>query len=156
MFENDIYKEDMVEKAYRFATIAHENQYDKGGKPYIEHVLKVASNFTKEYETRIVALLHDVIEDTMYTIEDIKAEGFEENIINALKVITRNEDMDYKVYVEKIASNKIACKVKIADLKHNMDISRINEPTEQDYRRIEKYKKALVYLEEKLNGEDIK
>ena len=152
---NNSYKTDMINRAYRLALKAHENQVDKGGKPYIEHVMKVASSFVGDYETRIVALLHDVIEDTPYTLEDIIQEGFSKSIIEAISVITKSDDMDYMEYIEAISNNEIARKVKIADLRHNMDISRIPNPSKQDFERIIKYQKALVYLE-KTNGEDTK
>ena len=151
--DNNSFNDNMVEKAYDFAIKAHEGQLDKGGKPYIEHAIYVASNFLDDEKARIVAVLHDVVEDTMYTIEDIAAEGFEESILEALRVITKDENMDYMDYIEQVSSNEIASKVKMIDLKHNMDITRISNPTDHDFRRVEKYKKALVYLE-KMYGED--
>ena len=87
------------------------------------------------------------------TIQDIESEGYDESIVEALKVITKDDNMDYMDYIEYVSSNEIASKVKMVDLKHNMDITRISNPTDYDYRRIEKYKKALEYLE-KIYGED--
>ena len=151
--DNNAYMQEMVERAYRFALKAHEGQLDKGGKPYIDHVMYVASKFVNDYELRIVAMLHDVVEDTKYTLEDIALEGFEKNIIDAIRVITKLDDMDYMDYIENVSSNELASRVKMEDLKHNMDITRLSEPTDYDLRRVAKYKKALDYLE-KTYGEE--
>ena len=150
---NSSYEVNMERKAYEIAKKAHEGQLDKGDKPYIEHVLKVADSFQDNYEARIVALLHDVIEDSSYTYDDIEREGFTENILKALRVITKEDDMDYMSYIKKVYSNELARMVKIEDLKHNMDLSIIPNPTDADYTRVNKYKNALVYLK-KTNGED--
>ena len=153
--DNNAYMQEMVERAYRFALKAHEGQLDKGGKPYIDHVMYVAGKFVNDYALRIVAMLHDVVEDTEYTIEDIESEGFSKNIIEAIRVITKLDDMDYMDYIEYVSSNELASRVKIEDLKHNMDITRLSDPTDYDIRRVEKYKKALEYLEKKYGEERI-
>jgi len=155
---NNSSEQDMIKKAYDYAAKAHAGQFDKGGKPYIEHVKHVADRINGDNNAKIVALLHDVVEDTDYTFEDIAAEGFEDCILEALRIITKNTDIEYMEYIDNISSNELACKVKIVDLKHNMDLTRIPNPTDYDYRRIEKYKKALEYLEKnikKTDGEDI-
>ena len=153
--ENHALVQEMIEKAYRFAMKAHEGQIDKGGKPYIDHVMYVASKFVDNHELRIVAMLHDVVEDTKYSIEDIESEGFSKDIIDALKIITKPDDMDYMEYIEYVSSNELASRVKMADLKHNMDITRLDNPTDYDIRRVDKYKKALEYLEKKYGEERI-
>ena len=98
-----------------------------------------------EYST-VVALLHDVVEDTAYTFEDLSNLGFPSEVIKALTYLTHDKDADYLDYVKRIKENAIATKVKIADLKHNSDMTRLDNPSEFDYQRAEKYKKALAIL----------
>ena len=151
--ENNSYEVNMERKAYEIAKKAHDGQFDKGARPYIEHPLRVAHSFRDNYQARIVALLHDVIEDSDFTYEDIFNEGFDEDIIEALRVITKEDNIDYMSYIKNVYSNELARMVKIEDLKHNMDLSRIPNPTDADYTRVDKYKDALAYLK-KTNGED--
>ena len=135
----------MLELALEIAINAHKGQYDDCGMPYIFHPLHVACN-VKTIKEKTVALLHDVIEDTEITLNDIKNYGFSNDIIEALDAITRSEDEDYSKYIETVSKNKIATKVKLADLDHNSDISRIKGPDKEDFKRLEKYKKAKEYL----------
>ena len=141
-------KNNMTEKeklAYEIASKAHSGMFDKAGKEYINHPLTVAS-FCKTEDERIVALLHDVIEDTEVTIEEL-AIHFDSNIIEALKLLTHDDNELYMEYIDKIKGNKLAKAVKIADLTHNIDLSRFNSPTQKDYDRLEnKYKPALEFL----------
>ena len=123
---------------------AHKEQYDKGNYPYVFHPYHVAEQMNTEEEI-IVALLHDVVEDTNITIEDLSKDGFNSNIIEALKLLTKKID-NYEEYISKISTNPLAKKVKLADLKHNLDITRIPNPQERDYKRIEQYKKAIEIL----------
>ena len=102
----------------------------------------------KDETTTVVALLHDVIEDTDYTFNDLIAMGFYGAIIEAIELMTHEEGVPYMDYVEKIKSNPIAREVKLADLRHNSDLSRLDAPTEKDKMRVEKYRKAIVLLEE--------
>ena len=134
----------MLQKALNIASDAHRGQLDKGGKPYIFHPLYVASHVDGINE-KIVALLHDVVEDTDVTLDDLRNEGFSEEIICAINVLTKTDD-DYDNYLKKVKSNEMARKVKIEDIKHNMDGTRLKSITEKDKSRIEKYKKALGYL----------
>ena len=97
-----------------------------------------------------VALLHDIIEDTAYTLSDLINLGFDKEVIEALKYMTHEDGVDYFDYIKNIANNKIAIKVKLADLEHNMDTTRLDEVTEKDLERVEKYKKSHAFLEEKL------
>ena len=140
-----IYTND-TKKALKIAYQAHKNQYDKSGLPYIFHPFYVAT-LMKDEITTIVALLHDVIEDSDYTITDIKQMGFSNEIIEALQLLTHDKDVDYYRYIESIKTNEVAKKVKIADLKHNSDLSRLDTVNESDLNRVEKYKKALKILE---------
>ncbi len=139
----------MLEKAIIIATKAHRGQKDKALKPYIFHPMRVMLNVSSEDEM-ICAVLHDVIEDTTMTLEDLREEGFNESIINVLEILTKKENESYDEYIERIIGNKIARIVKIADLKDNMDLSRIKSPDEDDYRRLEKYKKAYHKIRKSL------
>ncbi len=132
-----------AETAYR----AHKDQTDKAGFPYILHPVHVAEQMKTE-ETTIASLLHDVIEDSYYTAEDISAMGFSDDIIDALKLLTHDKNTDYFEYVLKIKDNPIARSVKLEDLKHNSDLSRLEKVTEKDILRAEKYKKAIRMLSE--------
>lgn len=131
----------MLDKAILIAAKAHNGQTDKGGEPYILHPLRVMSSVKSERE-RICAVLHDVIEDTDITLEYLRGEGFSEEIIAALEALTRGQNETYDEFIDRIIKNKTACHVKLADLKDNMNLSRIKNPTEKDYDRIEKYRKA--------------
>lgn len=136
-----------TKKALKLCFEAHKAQLDKSGMPYVFHPFHLAEQM-KDENTTIVALLHDVIEDTDYTFNDLIAMGFDGAIIEAIKLMTHEEGVPYMDYVEKIKSNPIARKVKLADLRHNSDLSRLDAPTEKDKMRVEKYRKAIVLLEE--------
>lgn len=138
----------LIEKvavARLIAKIAHHGQVDKAGKPYFTHPEKVASLLDKP-EEKIVAYLHDTVEDTVVTIEDIR-EIFGDEIGDAVEAMTHAKDVPYMEYVKALADNPLALKVKLADLTHNMDLSRIENPTEKDLLRVEKkYKPAYEFL----------
>ncbi|PZO44945.1 MAG: GTP pyrophosphokinase [Pseudanabaena frigida] len=131
--------------AIAIANQAHEGQLDKAGKPYILHPLAVMAQMDR-LEGKIVAVLHDAIEDSELKIEDLVKQGFPEFITEAIAAITKLEGEQYEDYILRVKSNAIARKVKIADVTHNMDISRIANPTEKDFQRLEKYKKVLQEL----------
>ena len=95
----------------------------------------------------IVALLHDVMEDTDYTVDDLRAMGFSEDVLEALLLMTHKDDTPYRDYIKKLKDNPIAKTVKLADLRHNSDLSRLETVTEKDVQRVEKYKKAVELLE---------
>jgi (p)ppGpp synthase/HD superfamily hydrolase len=132
----------MLEKAILIAVNAHQGQIDKGGKPYILHPMRVMFSRKNEVE-QIIAVLHDVIEDTDVTLDYLRREGFSEEILSALDALTRRKDESYDEFISRIIINKTACHVKLADLNDNMDLSRIEHPTKKDYERIEKYRKAV-------------
>ena len=135
-----------LEKAIKIAVNAHFGAKDRGGKPYILHPLNVMMRVEKEDE-KIVAVLHDVVEDTDWTFEALMKEGFSEVIIEALHSVTKyNDDEDYEEFVKRSLNNEIGRIVKIADLKENLDVTRIGELKEEDIFRINKYKKALKVL----------
>lgn len=137
----------LLEKSIIIATKAHSGQFDKGGSPYILHPLRVMLSLDND-EDRIVGILHDVLEDTSITLQHLEDNGFlgEIEILDALVSITRKSNESYKDFILRVKLNPIALRVKLADLKDNMNISRINNPTEKDFARIEKYKKAYKLL----------
>ena len=137
---------DNTKKAMKLCFKAHKDQVDKSGMPYVFHPFHVAEQMTDEVTT-IVALLHDVVEDTDYTLEDIAAEGFGKEILEAVALMTHEDDIPYLDYVAKLKENPIARAVKLADLVHNSDLSRIGEIDEETKQRLEKYKKARAILE---------
>lgn len=134
----------LTRKAMIIAYEAHKNQTDKSGVPYIYHPIHVAEQMDTENEC-IIALLHDVVEDTNVTFKQLE-EVFSKEIIDILKLLTREENIEYDEYIKRIKNNSIACKVKIADLTHNLDKTRLDFVTEVDVKRNEKYKKALQIL----------
>ena len=136
---------ELLEKALRIAVEAHAGQVDKAGKPYIFHPLRVCCRcFTDE--EKIVALLHDTIEDTDVTAEDLLREGFPRNIVDAVLSVSRNEDESYEDFVKRTSLNPLGRTVKLHDLEDNMDISRLDQVTEKDLDRLNKYIKAYRYL----------
>ena len=136
---------DKTKKAMKLCYEAHKDQVDKSGMPYVFHPFHVAEQMTDE-ATTIVALLHDVVEDTDYTLEDLAAEGFGKDILEAVALMTHEDDVPYLEYVAKLKDNPIARAVKLADLAHNSDLSRIGEVDEETRERLEKYKKATALL----------
>ena len=137
---------DKTKKAMKLCYEAHKDQVDKSGLPYVFHPAHVAEQMTDE-ATTIVALLHDVVEDTDYTLEDIAAEGFGKEILEAVALMTHEDDVPYLDYVAKLKDNPIARAVKLADLAHNSDLSRIGEVDDETRERLEKYQKAIALLE---------
>ena len=141
----------MLKKAISLAEKAHQGQVDKGGHPYILHPKRVMEK-CETTEEKIVAMLHDVMEDTDYTADDLRKEGFSEEIISALFCLTHKEGEGYMEYIEHICENPLAVRVKYADLQDNMDLSRIPAPTEKDLARLEKYKLAKKRIKEAMKG----
>lgn len=135
---------ELTKKALRLSFDAHRDQTDKSGMPYVYHPFEVASMVEGEYET-CAALLHDVAEDTAITLEDL-AKEFPEEIIDALRLLTHDENVPYFDYVRAIRGNAIAKAVKLADLRHNSDLARLDTVTEKDRKRVEKYQKAYRIL----------
>ena len=141
-----IYTE-QTKKAMKLCFDAHKEQVDKTGIPYVFHPIHLAEQMTTE-ETTVVALLHDLLEDTDYTAEDLAELGFSKAVINAVSLMTHAEGVDYFDSVAAIKKNTIARAVKLADLRHNSDLSRLDTVDEKALRRREKYQKALKLLEE--------
>ena len=138
-------KQSQSEKAYKIAKKAHLGQVDKAGEDYIKHPEKVAS-FVKTDEEKAVAYLHDVIEDTELTLEDLGEYSFSKEVIEAVDIITKKRGEDYQSYLNSVKKNKLARAVKLADLRHNSDLTRLTKVTEKDIKRKEKYQKAIDFL----------
>lgn len=136
---------ELTKKAMKIAFDAHKNQVDKNGIPYIYHPIHLAERMSTEYEI-CVALLHDAVEDTDITFEDLIKAGFPDEVITALKLMTHDKNVPYMEYVEKIRNNSIAKTVKLADLRHNSDLTRLDCVTEKDWDRKMKYNQAIRLL----------
>ncbi len=137
----------MLEKAILIAIKAHYGQLDKGGQPYILHPLRVMQSCNSDLE-KICAVLHYVIEDTNISLNELREEGFSEEVLVILDLLTKKEQEDYSTFIDRISKNETACRVKIADLQDNMNLSRIKSPSIEDKKRVEKYMDAF----EKLHG----
>jgi len=124
---------------------AHTRQFDLGGEPYCLHPMRIMF-FMETEDEKITALLHDVIEDSPWTLKDLENEHFSADVINAVDALTKRKGEPASDYYSRIAGNAIARKVKIQDLKHNMDISRIKNISDKDHERLEKYKWHYEYL----------
>ena len=135
-----------TKKAMKLCFEAHKDQVDKSGMPYVFHPFHVAEQMTDEVTT-IVALLHDVVEDTEYTLEDIAAMGFGQDVVTALAMMTHDKSVPYLDYVAKIKDNPIARAVKLADLAHNSDTTRLDVIEKKDKERLDKYKAAIAILD---------
>jgi len=134
-----------LERAIAIAATAHAGQVDKGGAPYILHPLKVMLRMSS-LEERIVAVLHDVVEDCGISLEDLRKEGFSEEVLSAIESVTKVPGESYEDFVERAAQNPIGRVVKLADLDENSDLSRIASPSWEDLERIEKYRRAIGRL----------
>lgn len=136
-----------TKRALQLCFAAHKEQLDKSGMPYVFHPFHLAEQMQTE-DTTVVALLHDVVEDTDYTLADLANMGFGESVIAALALLTHDDETDYMDYVRAIKTNPIAKAVKLADLKHNSDLSRLDLVDERALKRQAKYLQALAILEE--------
>ena len=145
----------MTNKAIKLMYEAHKNQLDKSGIPYVFHPWHVAESMTDEKRC-IVALLHDVIEDTDITIDNLRQEGFPEDVIEAIDVLTHKEGVDYAEYIRNIAHNPIAIDVKISDLLHNLDKSRLSDDLKTSKVKNELYQSSVNYLLRVKKIQDIK
>jgi (p)ppGpp synthase/HD superfamily hydrolase len=128
----------MLEKAIKIAVEAHAGQVDKAGQPYILHPLRCMLKVETDIQ-RISAVLHDVVEDTNWTIEALQVEGFAVEVLTTVDCLSRREDESYDAFIERVGENKNAIAVKIADLEDNMDVTRLTSITEKDRKRLDKY-----------------
>ena len=135
----------LTKKALRLCFDAHKAQVDKTGLPYVFHPFHLAEQMTDELST-VCALLHDVIEDSPLTSDDLRSMGFPEAVLEVLALLTHPEDQPYMDYIARIATNPVAKQVKLADLRHNSDLSRLDVIDERAVARTEKYKRAIALL----------
>ena len=136
-----------TKKALKLCFEAHKDQVDKSGLPYVFHPFHLAEQMQDE-NTTIVALLHDVVEDTDYTLDDLRAMGFGDEVMETLSYMAHDPAVPYMEYVAKIRENDIARRVKLADLRHNSDITRLDTVDRKALDRVEKYAQAIRLLEE--------
>ena len=138
---------DLTKKALVISFNAHKEQVDKSGMPYVYHPYRIAEQMNDEYST-CVALLHDVIEDTDITLKDLKDEGFPQEVIEAIALMTHDGDTPYFDYIRRIKTNPIATAVKLADLQDNSNYERLDKVEIKDLQRLEKYREAKRMLSE--------
>ncbi len=135
----------LLERAIGIAVEAHRGKEDRYGAPYILHPLRVMSRLGT-HEEQTVAVLHDVVEDTRWTFEDLEREGFPARVIQALKCLTKQEGEPYEDFVKRSGSDPLARKVKLADLQDNMMVSRMSHVGDEEKQRLEKYLSAWRVL----------
>jgi (p)ppGpp synthase/HD superfamily hydrolase len=130
-----------LDEAILLAVKAHHGQKDKAGEPYILHPLRLMFR-QNSTATRIAAVLHDVVEDTAVTLEQLRETGFSEEVLEAVALLTHDPRDSYEEYVARIKTNPVARAVKLADLEDNMRLERIAEPTDRDWARLQRYHRA--------------
>lgn len=135
-----------LERAIEIAARAHAGQVDKAGAPYILHPLRLMLSVTGNDE-RMAAVMHDVIEDTPLTADDLRREGFSEVVVDAVLALTKQKGETRMDAARRLAPNPVARAVKLADLRDNMDLSRLKHPTEKDHARVREYEQVRAYLE---------
>lgn len=146
-------KGEMLDKMLVLATNAHHGQFDKGGRPYILHPLRVMSFLkTDDEELQCIALGHDVVEDTKTTYQDLLDAGMSQRVVDGIKALTKVPGYSYDDYKQQVMASKDAMIVKMADLRHNTDIRRLKGVTTKDLDRIEKYHRFYIELQTKLTG----
>jgi (p)ppGpp synthase/HD superfamily hydrolase len=137
----------LTKKALKLCFEAHKEQTDKTGLPYVFHPFHLAEQMDDELST-VCALLHDVVEDTEYSLDDLAKMGFPQEVLEVLALLTHSSDTPYMDYVKNLSHNTTAKKVKLADLAHNSDVTRLDTVDEWAIKRNEKYKKAIELLSE--------
>lgn len=139
---------ELTQKAYVIACTAHSGQVDKAGKPYICHPLAVAEQMVDE-ATTAVAFLHDVLEDNKnFSAQDLLELGIPAEVVENVVYLTRPEGISYMDYIRSLKGKPISMAVKLADLRHNSDLSRLPVVTDKDQERVKKYQKAIKILTE--------
>ena len=136
----------LLARAIEIAAAAHATQVDKGGAPYVLHPLRMMMKQTTE-AAMIAAVLHDVVEDTPWTQEKLRAEGFPQEVLEAVACLTKREGEDYAAFIARAGANPIARAVKLADLEDNMDLRRIPDPLQKDLDRLAKYRRSWETLQ---------
>ena len=145
----------LLNKALRTAISAHEEQPDKAGKPYILHPLRVMLQFDDE-NSQITALLHDVVEDSPITFEDLEKDGYPPEVLSALHCLTKKKGEDYDEFISRVLTDPLACRVKLADLMDNSNLSRLATVGTEDLDRVAKYARALTRIRQHLNSNENK
>ena len=130
-----------LERALVIAVEAHQGALDKGGAPYILHPLRLMHQMATA-DQRIVAILHDVVEDSPWTLDALRAEGFSEEVVAAVDGLTRREGETYEDFIARGATNPLARRVKLADIEDNLDLRRLGEIREKDLERLKRYQRA--------------
>lgn len=138
---------DVLSKMIVFATQKHSGQVCKGGQPYILHPLAVMGQ-VRSIDAKIVAIGHDLLEDTDTTTEELKSLGCSNQIIDAILALTKFKGESRTASAHRVSANRLACEVKLADVAHNMDLSRLPKVREKDMQRLEEYKKVKLILED--------
>lgn len=138
---------DLIEKSLKIALDAYTGKKDKAGKTYILHPLRIMQKM-ESVELKAVAILHDVIEDSDYTADDLRTEGIPDEVVEAVVSLTRNEGESYSDFIDRASRNVLARDVKLADIEDNMDILRLEEIREKDLERLKKYHKAYSRLKD--------
>ena len=132
-------------KAIAIAAQAHQEQVDKAGAPYILHPLRMMLRMSSETEM-MAAILHDVVEDTDWTLDKLRQAGFSDEVVQAVECLTHRDRETYEAFIVRVRTNAIARKVKLADLEDNMDMRRLSTLTEKDAQRLHKYHQAWLAL----------
>lgn len=138
-------EEQLLEKAIAIAVSAHQGQRDRAGLPYILHPIRVMGR-VNSVPQKTVAILHDVVEDTHWTLADLQREGFPQLILEAVDSVTKRQGEPYEDFVKRSAANPLGRTVKIADLEDNMDLRRLPAMNEEDQNRFPKYVNAWNFL----------
>lgn len=142
----------MLGTAIALAAKVFDGKFDKGGSPYMLHCLQVMYWVDQsDSELMQIAVLHDVVEDSDLTINDLQQMGFSERVLKALECLTHHKQESYDNYIRRVATNADSIKVKLADLRHNSDITRMKGLREKDIKRLEKYHRSFNFLSQ-LNG----
>jgi (p)ppGpp synthase/HD superfamily hydrolase len=138
--------EHILDKALRLAVQVHSGHADRGGRPYLLHVLQVVVGCKDDLDAATLAALHDVVEDSSLTLKDLREQGFPANIVDGVDALTRRDGEAYEDAIERAAKNTLARKVKLADLESNLDVRRLTQVTTSDIGRLERYTKAWKRL----------
>lgn len=139
----------LLAKAIAIVSVAFEKKLDKGGNPYTLHCLNVMNQMPHtDYELMSIAVLHDLVEDTYWTLQMLREEGFSERVVNAVACLTHDPNVSYDDYIKIISTNQDARLVKLADLRHNSDVTRLKGLKKSDMERLEKYCRSYTYLSE--------
>ena len=144
-----------LQDSIELATKHHKGQVDKGGKPYINHPIRVMKKMMFEDE-KIIAVLHDIVEDTSITLQDLKDMGYNSDIVNSIDCLTKRNGESYDDFIERVITDTEASRVKLSDIEDNMDTNRLKKITKEDEKRLKKYKKTHIKITKHLENEQNK